>query len=488
MKTNKRMICLLVMLLLATQTLASCGGSETTETVGETTPAVVETETETIDPNKDNLPDGLDYEGYNFRVLTYENGNIGHSGGWSGYFDINETTGEVMNDAAFERNAMVEERLNIGISCIEQGEWADPAKLTYTSVMAGEDAYDYTIVQGCDGYYNPDTLRTVYNVKNLPYIDLSKGYYHKSMEETFTIQDKLYFLGGDYTTSLFSSSYIFMNKDLWDEYQLPDPYELVLDGDWTFDTCLSTIEGTYVDTNGDGKKNTGDHFGVVGHAITVGYNFQSGDGKLLEVTKDGYSLSVTSERNIALLEKIIAAMDHADVQIYTDLTEMQNDFFDGSAILYFSGNSITTLRDAEFTAGILPFPKFDESQENYVSVLAGGMTVVPATISDTERTGAIIEALYSASAQTIKDAFLQQYVENKVLQDEGSQKMFRLNYECGRYDFGRYLGAKTAVSDRTIINELLTAKSTNLVSKWESAKAKTEAVYDKFFEDMSGLE
>ncbi len=489
MKRKHSIACLLLVLLLAAQTLASCGSSETPETTPDTTPTeTMETETETIDPNKDSLPEGLDYEGYDFRVLTYENGNLGHAGGWSGYFDINETTGEVLNDAAFTRNAEVEERLNIGLTCIEQGQTGDVMQNLYTSVMAGEDAYDYVIAQFCDGYFNPKTLTIVRDVKRLPYIDLTKGYYHKSIEETFTVQDKLYFLGGDYVTSLFSSSYIFYNIDLWKEYALPDPYEIVLSGDWTYDKCLSMIEGTYVDENGDGKKDNNDRFGIVSCAITIGYNFHSGGGKLFSLTKDGYELPVTSERNIAILESIVDAMTHPDIHVFTDLAAMKNAFFNGQAILYFSGNSITTLRDAEFTAGILPFPKYDEAQENYVSVLAGGLTVVPSTISDPERTGAIIEALYSASAHTIKDAFIQQYVENKVLQDEGSQQMYRLNYECGQYDFGRYLGTKTAVSDRSIINDLLNAKSTGLVSKWESVQAKTEAVYDEFFADMSGLE
>ncbi len=483
MKSHKNLCTVLLLSLVLS--MASCGTTtvETDTTAAETEPIV--TETETIDPNKDDLPDGLDYEGYSFRVLTYEGGNIENTA-WRSYIDVNETVGEVLNDAAFERNNIVEERLNVTIDCIEQGEVGDTVKLLSASVMAGQDEYDYTIFFSTQTMYSLVTDGYLSNVYDLGYVDLEKPYYLRSLTDTFTIYDKLFFLTGDAVCTMRGSSYIFYNVPLWQEYHLEDPYEIVRDGKWTLDKCFSMIEGTYVDVNGDGKKDIEDRYGIIGIPTTMGYCFLSGDGSYFRVTDDGYETPMTSEHNLSLVDKMLYHMENTDAYFGSDSDNalMVETFKDGRALMFYSGSSVTILREMEFQSGLLPFPKYDEAQDDYYSVMAGGLTVVPVTISDPDRTGAILEALNSASANTVKQAFYQQYVENKVLQDEGSQEMFELILENGRYDFTYYIDASKAISNRALIVSQLAKRQNNLVSAWEGIKASVTNAYDEFFANM----
>ena len=49
--------------------------------------------------------------------------------------------------------------------------------------------------------------------------------------------------------------------------------------------------------------------------------------------------------------------------------------------------------------------------------------MIPVTVSDTAFVSAVTEALYSESAKRIEEPFIQQFVENKLLRDEGSVEM-----------------------------------------------------------------
>ena len=135
--------------LLALLTGAGCAGcsekpsepsaqKEQTENVG--TPAgeeAPETEAETeFDPFAE-LPADT-YGGRSFRLLARE--------AYLYELWVEEMTGDVFNDAVFERNAAVEQRFDVTIDAIPiAGEWGDRDKFLATvrsSVQAGDGAYD----------------------------------------------------------------------------------------------------------------------------------------------------------------------------------------------------------------------------------------------------------------------------------------------------------------------------------------------------------
>lgn len=75
------------------------------------------------------------YEGYNFRILNNES-NFALT-----QMDSREQNGEPINDAIYDRNRLVEERLNITI----QENMVTYSEVTSTitkAIAAGEDAYD----------------------------------------------------------------------------------------------------------------------------------------------------------------------------------------------------------------------------------------------------------------------------------------------------------------------------------------------------------
>jgi hypothetical protein len=79
------------------------------------------------------------------------------------------------------------------------------------------------------------------------------------------------------------------------------------------------------------------------------------------------------------------------------------------------------LSDVEY--GIIPFPKWDERQEDYRTFSAGLLLAVPITSTDLERTGTIIEALSAEGYKRVTPAYFETALKEKFSFDNETVKM-----------------------------------------------------------------
>ena len=111
---KRKNLAMLLALLMLASSVTACGEAGDTEATADTA-AQTETEKETTELEArlalpDNLPD-KDFDGYDFRVLTRNRDDF--------IKDIGvelELTGEVFNDALYNRNKTLEERFNFILS------------------------------------------------------------------------------------------------------------------------------------------------------------------------------------------------------------------------------------------------------------------------------------------------------------------------------------------------------------------------------------
>ena len=103
--------------------LSSVGSSTETEVPVETEPAFI-----------DNLPDNIDLNGYNVRVL-------GNKGGFELTVD---DSAEVINDLVYRRNLAIEERFDCKISSVSfsGNAWEVFNDIVTNAVTAGSDDFD----------------------------------------------------------------------------------------------------------------------------------------------------------------------------------------------------------------------------------------------------------------------------------------------------------------------------------------------------------
>ena len=462
--------------------LASCGGDQpsavqTDAVVGGDTTAPAETAVQYGDA----LPEELDFGGKEFRAATYNGGNLTNADGWFNYFEVEETNGDILNDAAFARNAEVEERLNVKIKCYEIGEWGQVLNTMQKSITAGDDAYDIAVEASHASYVNLISANMLYDTNDLEYVDLSKPYYAKSSYETYKIDGHRYLFSGAYTYPLFSGVYWLFNKQMWTEYDLPDVYQTVRDGTWTFDTAFSYLKGTYRDVNGDAKADIGDRYGFSTGPAMLNYMYLGMGMKGVILGENGFTYDYEEERAADVVNKIIEWRNTAEA--YYDSSKQWDNFFSGNSLMLLYGSSLSKLRNLEFDFGFVPMPKYDEKQENYESYMCGGLVCIPTTISDPDCVGATIEALFSASERYLEPAYLEKFVENKVLRDEESVEMYRLMLDTASYDFTRYISPNASVQNFGLIGTLVTKKSTDIASAWAKVESKVKKDFDAFYDE-----
>ena len=94
------------------------------------------------------------------------------------------------------------------------------------------------------------------------------------------------------------------------------------------------------------------------------------------------------------------------------------------------------LRDVEFELGVVPVPKYDETQKNYVTQIFAGANAVgiPITNPDPERTGKVLDCLAEQSSDTVRSVYMNQTLDFKYIQDEESQEMLDIVLSTGVFD------------------------------------------------------
>ena len=246
----KRTISLALVLMMLLGAFAGCGSdpAETTASAEVTDTTAAETETETL-YEPDDLPADLRYDGETINTF-----------GWSGpaaiEFFAEEMNGELVNDAIYQRNLSVEERLGVQLEYVLQpGAYNDRntwANTVVNSVQAGDGAYDIASGYSMSGATLAFKGVSI-NLNDLQYLNFDKPWWPASLQEEATCGGKLYFCSGDISTYMIYYLYgTYFNKQLIIDHDLENPYDLVREGTWTLDKMMEMSSGIYQDLNGDG--------------------------------------------------------------------------------------------------------------------------------------------------------------------------------------------------------------------------------------------
>ena len=137
MKKAKQLISAL--LLISLLAAVSCGGGDGEKANDDTTISDDTTTAGQETTVQDSLPSDLNYGGETFTMLV--NGSVG-----APEFFVDEQDGDVVNDAIYDRNARVSERLNVNFKFIEEpgafNERKTFAQRVSQSVLANDSTYD----------------------------------------------------------------------------------------------------------------------------------------------------------------------------------------------------------------------------------------------------------------------------------------------------------------------------------------------------------
>ncbi len=483
---KKRILVCLLAALLTMPTFVSCGGATTeTEAVADTTAAVTETETEAETLA---LPDyDLDLAGADFNVLFFDHVA---TWGWNSNMpsDIRaaeEMTGDVLSDAVYMRNMKIEEMYNLSVNAIADG---NPNVAIEKSVMASAAAYDAALLLQ-QGMNKPVTSGVLLQLDDV--FDFDMPWWDSNSLEGLSVCGKTYAIAGDLTfTDKLIAIGIFFNKNMATDYNLGDIYQLVIDGDWTYDTMLRYGEMVSADLDSNDKYDKNDRFGFSGQDDAAYEFFHSAGERFCSIDNDGMPyMSNTSERAITVMSNIYEFMNNTQ-QFFNrgkaglsiaDAIKM----FMSDQILFLMRplSTLFDLRAMEAEFGIIPTPKMDEEQEQYytsIGFTGSPLITIPIDAANVEYSAKVLDTLSAESYFSVNEAFYDTVLGSKLTRDESSTENLDLILNNRIYDPG------CIFAFGGMINSFFKAGDPGTVaSTVESFKSKVETDIQKFVDTMN---
>ncbi|MCL1859048.1 MAG: extracellular solute-binding protein [Oscillospiraceae bacterium] len=449
-------------------------------------------EPEMTDPRDipDNLPEA-DLGGRDFNILCHEMLTV--------EFVAEEENGDIVNDALYKRNLKVSERFNANINMINiPGTWNDRDSFMGTvrkSVQSGESTYD--LVAGVTSYIPnliPDNI--FMNISKIGNLDFNKPWWGEDLIHEFSIGDRLYLVTGDVALSMWDCIFVFyFNKQLVQDNSLPDLYELVKNRQWTYDKFVDLSKTVSKDLNGDGKFNKEDMFGFVTTTGTVVNAFPGAfDLKITQKDKNNIPYpQLDTGKWTDVAAKLVEL--HYDTQSTLTLPDGSDhtivQMFEENRVLFYP-QTLSFSRDfraMETDFGILPFPIYDNTQDNYYSVVRNAMSLigVPVTASNPDECGLILEALAAESYKIVIPAYYDVALKVKQTRDDESGEMLDIIRDNLWVNFGYSYNMSTG-NVGNYMRELIEKKSPNFMSMYDSTFEQRTAIFDKFIEDVLNLE
>jgi hypothetical protein len=205
-----------------------------------------------------------------------------------------ETSGEVVNDALTERDNSIMERYHVGIAYTKHENATDVASLVRKEVLANENSWHMAISAISGSLINLMNENVLYDLTELPYLDLSANWWSSPMYEKTQINGHMYITMGDISPQKYYAPYVLAyNKMLAENYHFPDLYEMVLDGKWTLDAFASLTKDMEQDLNGDGKCDV-DGIAVNESRHGLNANFYSESGQIrFQIKNAGGNITVS---------------------------------------------------------------------------------------------------------------------------------------------------------------------------------------------------
>jgi hypothetical protein len=490
----KTFISSMLLLIILLSLLISCAGDavKTTDTSadnkaeGEISEVTQETTTEQLKPD---VPE-MDFEGYTFRIMTrgeqhekWESIDVYSDG----------ANGEPINDAVYDRNRMLEEEFNI---VVEKFPVHYPGTVIKNYILANDDIVD-VITESLGGLSTLSAGNLLVDYNDISHVNYNQPWWDTNLIEGFSVKNKVYYMTGDISImDNYGTWAICFNKDMAAEHNLPNPYELVENGTWTYDAMLDMMKPIPMDLDGNGQVDDTDQFGFIGEVFNM-YALLAGAGTRITTKNnaDLPELTILTDRNMSALDKVsmlmtdrtMTLLDETVTGKYTSVyNECINKNFGEGKALFWMGSMyvIGVLRQYDVNFGLLPAPKYDEQQAEYYGTFSNNNCTaysIPITNQDLDRTGLLLEAMAAYSMYTLTPAYNEITLIGKSLRDNESEAMLDLIFSSRLYDLATIYGWGNILGT---FEQMATNTTINFTSKYASIEVSAQTAIDKFINSL----
>jgi hypothetical protein len=311
-------------------------------------------------------------------------------------------------------------------------------------------------------------------------VDLDGEWWDQACRNTLTLDGRNFMMTGDISPdAMLISACMVFNKQMMADLKKEEPYDLVLDDEWTLSKLYEYVSGVSNESLG--------RYGLTCWAFDVPYSLFYGCGetfvkfdvdtgdpvinydnrKVLDIYDTMYDIIVTAKSNYVQFE-MGGTSPNPDEKAYETFAKGNALFAD--ITLSKISKYITSMTD---DYGIVPMPKYDAAQKEYQTFVNGAAAhvLVSKTEKDTEFVGAMLEAMATYNYENVTPLLYEVVAKSKDARDPQSPEMVDIIIRNRVYDFAYWTKEKLVISDT--IYEALADQKENLTSPLTTAKTKS---------------
>ncbi len=442
------------------------------------------------------LPD-LDLDGYLYSVAHW------YVNGWETRRNIDiyaeNTNADPINDAVYSRNTRLTDKYDFEIEFVEM-EHTELNSKVRQFVNTSDDIYDvvYLLLSETPGFTTGGSL--VDFETSFEYCNFDKPYWDNRVRKELSFAEHTFLMASSYNIiDEDATAATAFNKQFAIDYDLPNLYEFVKEGTWTFDNFYDQMTSFDGDINGDSKmKESDDIFGFLGGVDVTSTFFYGGGGRLTE--KDEYDMPeyvFGDEDSFDVFSAVLDIM-YDDTFMNHHMINNQDDnyyrqlFIDGHGLFFWMRmDDARAMRGEEaVNFGILPAPKYDETQETHLSLLSRHTTGLMSVLrceQDLETVGFIMEAMAAASYYDLTQAYYDVTLKGKSARDDESQEMLDIIFANRVIDIGDIFNFGGFADTLLYFPKNYPGKYT-IESTYASSKNKIESDMLKFEEQIDKMD
>lgn len=377
-----------------------------------------------------------DFEGEEFEILA--------GGGKIWQFERYTSNTEAVNEALTERNMLIEEKFNCTIEMVYVAHNATTLSTLVTQeALSGLGEYD--LVFSNRGWL-PTTYGYYYNQRELSQIAFDQTFMAPGYNNTLAIGGVQYnstgYAAGSYidgaVTVTFNRT---LYNQLFDVAAQGTIYDLVDNGQWTFETMKSLAKVASFDYGEDGMVyGSEDRFGIT-LSRSGGMAFLTGMGaKFMPLDEDGKpTYNYLDDNNIAIFDLVYNLMGEKYVY-WDDNYQTLADHFCNNETLFvvhaLSTPKMIRIADPDIEWGFAPMPLRTAEQTEYYTFHEGSDEFyIMSTVEDVDKNATIYNALCYYSYLFVKPAHVDTSLKLQTAQDPDSSRMLDIVLDSVHLEF-----------------------------------------------------
>ena len=421
----------------------TAGGNSTTP---PTNASDTEPELTTQGEEKPSVPSDLKFDNAEFRILARNEQNYYNTELWIKDEDIKSE----VDQAVYSRYKFIEETLGVSfkMDTTTEGEIIDWMNVK-SSVSNKDDIY-HLVAQ--HGRYSVHFVLNglVGDWTQLTYTDLESSWWSQdALKQWRTLAGSVYMMDGDLSyLSVGQAVGMFFNKTMLDSSGLDYPYQLVDDGDWTYENFQKYVRQLNDDLDGDQTGNIKtDKKGYATHVWRGPMNvIYSAGARWLTVSEDEITVVGKTDHNLSdAFDQYFSFLESDGIVI--------NNYGDAEAA--FTHNRVAFYDEITHRAayikqitrdfGLVPMPKYSKSVEkNYTFVNAATniFTIPKAVFNDAtskDMTSAVLEYLGYYGQKDVLPIYYNERLTYGSLSDSKSIRMMGIIRDSVTFDLGYYM-------------------------------------------------